>query len=405
MRKIAAVAVLLLSAYVGIGAGQVAVKPGGEKLADVIGRLQGKGGDISFPCGSFEVDNTITIAADGVALHGSGYCSQIRVMTNRDVFDVTKAFFVLEGFEIVIASPEDRTGAALVRGNGSQGRLEHLRFTGSSKISNNGRVYYSDNQQGGLWSFFDLRFTGGATWQSFISLTSSTEKTVASTRVMNVIGPPTFTDAAFDFNGAIDTFQITNLDLAMRAGHVFWLRNTVGSPIAPRWVFCTNCSIETRGTTAIQLDACRDFSYHGYISGADLAIAIGSGAVETDFSHVVFASMLKGAITIAAGSASTSITDNFFEDTTNAAANQYNSITVAPGASNFQISGNLWRSTNRYKAHYAIALSPGPTGNYTITNNLIPNDSYATGAASMGATGTGYVVSGNTGMVNKTDVK
>jgi hypothetical protein len=404
MKRSGAILVLLLFVLVGLGAAQTAVKPG-EKLADVIGTLQGKGGDLTFPCGSYDVDNTITIAADGVALHGSGYCSQIRVNTNRDVFDVTKAFFVLEGFEIVITSSQDRAGAALVRGNGSQGRLEHLRFSGSGKLANNGRVYYSDNQQGGLWSFFDLRFTGGATWQSFISLTSSTEKTVASTRVMNVIGPPTFTDAAFDFNGAIDTFQIVNLDLAQRAGHVFWLRNTVGSPIAPRWVFCTNCSIETRGTTAVQLDAARDFSYHGYISGSDLGAAIGSAASNIDFSHVIFASLLKGAITIAAGSASVSIKDNFFEDTTNAANNQYNTITVAPGASGFQISGNQWHSTNHNKAHYAIVLSPGPTANYGVTDNLIPNDTYAAGAASMGGTGAGYVVSGNTGMTNKTDVK
>ncbi len=403
MRKLVAVAVLLIAGFVAVGAAQVAVKPN-ERLSEVVGRLQGKAGEIDFPCGLYEVDDTINISVDGVWLRGSGYCSQIHVTTNKDVFNVTKAFFALEGFEVIIASAQDRTGANFIRGGGSQGRVEHVRFTGSPTLSNNGRIFYADSQAGSGWVWDDVRLSGGVTWQAFISMNSGTEKTVASTKITNSGGGVTFTDAAFDLNGAIDTFQLTQIDMPLRHGHVFWLRNTLGSPIAPRWVLCSNCSIETRGSTAIQLDASRDFSYHGYVSGADLAVFVGQGAVDTDISHIVFPSMIKGAITIAAGAVNTMIKDNFFEDTTDGGLNQYNTITVQPGASNFQITGNMWRSTNSHKARYAIDLGQG-VSNYSLVDNQIPGNIGNSVPIANPVGGTNYVVTGNSGTPDKTAVK
>jgi hypothetical protein len=380
----------------------------GEKLSAAIARLQDKGGAINFPCGSYDADSTIDIAADGVWLRGSGYCSRIRVTSNTDVFNVTGALFALEGFEIIVDTAQDRAGANFIRGGGSQGRVSHVRFTGSYKLANNGRVFYADSQAGGLWFWEDVRFTGGSTWRAFLALTSATDKTVASTRVSNVVGAVSFTDAAFDLNGAIDTFQVIQIDLPLRKGRAFWLHNGVNSPISPRLVYCqANCSIETRGgSTAIQLDASRDFSYHGFIAGADVTgVYVGPGAIDTDLSHITFMNLMKGAITIAAGSINTMVKDNFFEDTTNQEANRYDTISVEPGASNFQIIGNTWRSTNRYKARYAINLAAGRTSNFRVLDNQIAIDIYGTGSVSNAATGPNFVIMGNDGTANKSDLK
>ncbi len=405
-KRFVALVMLLAGGLACASNAQVTATPG-EKLSAAVGRLQGKGGAIFFPCGSYDADSTINIAADGVWLRGSGYCSQIHVTTKADVFDVTGAFFVLEGFEIVIDSTQDRAAASFIHGAGSQGRVSHVRFSGSYKLANNGRVFYADSQAGGLWLWEDVRFTGGATWRAFLALTSATDKTVASTRVTNVVGAAAFTDAAFDLNGAIDTFQVIQIDLPLRKGRAFWLHNNVGSPISPRLVYCqANCSIETRnGSTAIQLDASRDFSYHGFIAGADMGVYVGPGAIDTDISHVTFMNLMKGAVTIAAGAINTLIKDNFFEDTTNQEANRYDTVTVEPNASNFQIVGNTWRSTNKYKARYGVSLAAGRTGNFRLVDNQLPSDVYGTGSIGNAASGPNFMIMGNDGSINKTDIK
>lgn len=396
-------ALVLLCGYVGIGVAQMTATSG-QKLSDAIGKLQGKGGQLFFPCGRYEADNTVNVQANGVYLRGSGYCSQIVVTTSRDLFNVTGELFVLEGFEIVVDATADRSGAAMVRGNGTQGLISHVRFSGSYKLGNNGYVYYANSPQGGGWFFEDIRMTGGTTWRAFLSLSSATGKTVASTWVTTTGGGVSFTDAAFDLNGAIDTLQIAQTDFSLRGGRVFWLRNTVGAPIAPRWVMCSNCVIETRGSTAIQLDASRDFSYHGCIAGADLAVYVGKGAADTDISNTIIVSTMKGGITIDAGAVNTLVKDNFFEDTSNGGANAYDTITVESGATDFQIAGNMWRSTNNYKARYAINLS-GASNSYRVVNNQIPANAYSSGATRNVGGGANFVVSGNSGTPDKSSVK
>lgn len=398
------------------GFAQVTATPG-EKMSVSVAKLQGHGGQIFFPCGNYDVDGTIDVKADGVYLRGSGYCSRIHITASTDVFNVMGAFFVLEGFEVVIDSAQDRTEANFIRGSASQGRVSHVRFSGSSKIANNGRIFFSNSQAGGLWYFEDIRITGGGftsagltvgpVWRAFIALTSATDKTISGTSVINVVGTPGFTDAAFDFNGAIDTVQLVQLNLGPTKGRVFWLHNSVKSPISPRLVYCQNCSIETRnGSTAIQLDASRVFSFQGGIGGADvMGVYVGPGAIDTNLSNIFFLSLRKGAITIAAGAQNTLIKGNIFEDTTDQATNQYDTITVEPGAANFVIADNLWRSTNRYKARYAINLPSGGASSYRLLNNQISNDVYATGTINNAAKGQSYAVTGNSGVADKSDVK
>jgi hypothetical protein len=416
-RYLAALWLALVCVFAGPALAQVTATPG-EKVSSALAKLQGHGGQIFFPCGSYDVDSTVNVKADGVYLRGSGYCSGIRVTTNADAFNVAGALFVLEGFEIVIDSQQDRVGASFIVGNNSQGRVSHVRFSGSTKIPNNGRIYFSNSQSGGLWYWEDIRITGGGfteaglvtapVWRAFIALTSSTGQTISSTSVLNLVGAPAFSDAAFDLNGAIDTLQVEQLNLGLTKGRVFWLHNSVKSPISPRLVFCqANCSIETRGgSTAIELDASRIFSFHGGIGGADdMGVYVGSGAVDTDLSHIFFVSLRKGAITIAAGAMNTIVKDNIFEDTTDQAANQFDSITVEPGAANFVIAENLWRSTNRYKARYAINLPPSGAREYRLLHNQIPSGVYTTGAINNSATGQNFAVVGNSGTPDKSDVK
>jgi hypothetical protein len=173
-------------------------------------------------------------------------------------------------------------------------------------------------------------------------------------------------------------------------------------------VYCqANCSIETRGgSTAIQLDASRIFSFHGGIGGADdIGIYVGPGAVDTDLSHIFFVSLRKGAIKIAAGAMNTIVKDNIFEDTTDQAANQFDSITVEPGAANFVIADNFWRSTNKYKARYAINLSSAAPSNYRLVNNQVPADVYGTGSVNVAAGGVNYVIVGNSGIVDRSNTR
>lgn len=397
--------------------GEVTATPG-EKMSSALAKLNGYGGLISFPCGSYEVDSTVLVKADGVYLRGSGYCSRIYVTTNADAFNVAGALFVLEGFEVVIDSQKDRLAASFIVGRNGQGRVSHVRFNGSTKLPNNGRIYFSDSPAGGLWYWEDIRIVGGGfangrldigpIWRAFIALSSSTQNTISSTSVFNVVGAPAFTDAAFDFNGAIDTVQIEQLNLGLTKGRVFWLHNSVKSPISPRLIYCqANCSIETRsGSTAIQLDASRIFSFHGGIGGADeMGVYVGPGAVDTDLSHTFFVSLRKGAITIAAGAMNTLVKDNMFEDTTDEANNRYDTITVQPGAANFVIADNLWRSTNRFKARYAINLSSPAPSDYKLLDNQIPRDVYDTGAVNVATGGVNYVISGNTGIADRKDAR
>jgi hypothetical protein len=397
--------------------GEVTATPG-EKMSSAIAKLNGHGGLISFPCGSYEVDATIDVKADGVNLRGSGFCSQIRVTAGTDAFNVAGALFVLESFEVVVDSPKDRSGTSFIVGRNGQGRVSHLRFNGSTKTPNNGRIYFSDTPAGGLWYWEDIRIVGGGfangrweigpVWRAFIALSSSTGNTISSTSVFNVVGAPAFTDAAFDFNGAIDTVQIAQLNLGLTKGRVFWLHNSVHAPISPRLVYCqANCSIETRnGSTAIQLDASRIFSFHGGIGGADeMGVYVGPEAVDTDLSHIFFVSLRKGAITIAAGATNTLITDNIFEDTTDDGNNAFDCVNVQPGAANFAIANNLWRSTNRYKARYAINLSSSAPSNYQLLNNRMPADVYQTGAVYAVAGGSNYVISGNSATADRKDAR
>ena len=403
--------------FAGSAFGEITATPG-EKMSSALAKLNGYGGMVSFPCGSYEIDSTIDVKADGVYLRGSGYCSRIYVTTNADAFNVSGALFVLEGFEIVIGTEKDRVAASFIVGKNSQGRVAHVRFNGSTKIPNNGRIYFSNMPAGGLWYWEDIRIVGGGftdrglvtgpVWRAFIALTSSTWNTISSTSVFNVVGAPAMTDAAFDFNGAIDTVQIEQLNLGLTKGRVFWLHNSVKAPISPRLIYCqANCSIETRGgSTAIQLDASRIFSFHGGIGGADeMGVYVGPSAVDTDLSHISFVSLRKGAITIAAGAMNTLIKDNVFEDTTDAGNNAYDSIIVQPGAASFVIADNLWRSTNPYKARFAINLPSSGAHDFRMLNNQIPSDAYATEAISNSAKGKNFAVVGNSGTADKSDVK
>src|SRR5262249_15882008 len=148
-------------------------------------------------------------------------------------------------------------------------------------------------------------------------------RTIASIQIDDIKSSATWSDAAFVFDGAIDTVHLNGLDLANGLGNgkpILHLRNTVAAAITPRWIHCVNCTIESRDGTAIRLDASRDFRFvGGYIATATVGVAVGSGAIDTDISHNAFANIGQQAVTIAGGSLNTLIESNTFDETGNRA--------------------------------------------------------------------------------------
>ena len=256
-----------------------------------------------------------------MSISGGGYASKIRVMGAGDVFTVSAPLFQLQDLEVTVAETASRANAAIVHAStatAGQGFIFDVRFTGNTASPNNGSIFVADAPSAGLWQIDHIRVPGGTTWASIAKLTSKGPHSVASNQFSHVQGNAHWSEAAFVLDGFIDTVQISDIDLAVvggGGGTIIWAKNTVGAATNPRWIECKSCNIEGGlADTSVRLDASRYFSYSGYIAGSSVGVAVGSGAVNTDLSNTVFASIQKSAVTIADGAIHTQILGNFFDD-------------------------------------------------------------------------------------------
>lgn len=358
----------------------------------------GTSGKVVIPCGTYTSIAPITVSTEGAFIQGYGLCSKININHMGDAFDVTGALFKLRDVEIVIGTTASRAGAAILDIQAGQGTVENVRITGAAGSTQNGMMFKMENASADSWSFGRIRFSGGHPWQSAWRM-MGTANTVASTKIVDAGGNPTWTDALFDIDGAIDTLQISTLDTPTTSGKIFRVRNTVGGIVDPRWIQCSNCSIESAGGTAIDLVTSQDFTYHGYIATATIGVDVGAGAKETDLSAIQFTNIAQNAVVIRDGSIGTNVVNNFFTDTGNAGG-VFDSILVKANADDFNISGNRWRAGATIPQN-CVEIEVGNSNVYTLRDNMCPATARSVAAITNGGTGGVFTVDNNTDTANK----
>jgi hypothetical protein len=336
-----------------------------NSLKATLAALERTGGIADLPCGIYEVDTaeSIAITRTGVGIQGSGYCTRIRIHGTGDLFRVSGELFRLENLEIEVATNADRRTAA-VRADANQGHVANLRITGNPRSPNNGTAFALESDRADLWHFDHVRIPGGARWTSIwrMALTSGT---VASTRISNSV-------AVFDIDGAVDTLEIVNSDFPSQGGSIFWIHNSVGAGISPRWIHCVNCYVEAPSAVAIRLDAVRDFRYQGYIATALTAVQIGQNASQVGIISTEIVNIGESAITIAPGAIDTTIAFNSFEDIGVARNDTFDCIKVAADASHWRVRDNSLRASGRKKPRFGLFVAPGRSTDYEYSGNSFP---------------------------------
>ena len=333
----------------------------------------------------------ISVNIDGVYIFGFGFgdYGNIQVIGTGDVFDVTGQFFQLRNLAITITgtgSP-NRTGSAIVHAAGmlaTNGTIEDIRFHGLSSV-NNGSIFLDDSPGAGGWVMNNIRIVSGTTWTSIASLlANSRSSTISGFFFSQITAGGAYTDAAFVFDGAIDTVQISDINIAwvnLGTGTKIWARNSFNVPVNPRWIECKNCNIETDpNSTAIRLDASRFFSYSGYVAGAGTGIAVGASARDTDLTHTIFETIYQNAVTVAAGAVNTNVSQNVFEDTgLGNGGNQYDTIDVPNGVTGgLQISDNFFSPyTSQFLPRYGIDIRGYSTA-FSLLHNNMPLTAFGT---------------------------
>lgn len=358
----------------------------------------GTSGKVVLPCGTYTSIVPVTVTTNGVFIEGYGLCSVININHVGDGFDITGTLFKLRDVEIQVGTASNRSGAAIFDIQNGQGTIENVRITGNGASANNGIMFKMENALSDSWSFGRIRMSGGHTWQSAWRM-MGTANTIASTRIVDLGGNPLWTDAMFDIDGAIDTLQISTMDTPGMSGKIFRVRNTVGGIVDPRWIQCSNCSIEAAGSTAIELVNSQDFTYHGYIATATVGVDIGANAKETDISAVQFTNINENAVIIRNGSIGTNVVNNFFTGT-GLSAGIFDSILVKADADDFNISGNRWRAGATIP-QTCIEIEAGNTNNYILRDNACPATARSGASVVNAATGGSFVVENNTAHANK----
>jgi len=344
---------------------------------------------VSIICmGRSEIPSSITINHAGVGLH------------------ITGAYFKLQGCDLNVGTAASRSNVPLIDAAVQGGMITEVRFGGNASSRNNGIAFSSSGAGfgGGLWTLRDLLIWQGV-WTSFVSITSGNNPhTAADFHLFNLISQvnTSFTDASVVLDGKLDTVVMDQLDVGNSApGTALHIRNTLSAgPGFPRWVRCTDCSLEAGGNTggtALKIDAGRDIQYHGYIASAKTGAAITGSSSETngvDLSHITFTNIGQSAITLPASANRVKIADNNFDDICNQATNTYDGISVAPNASEFSISGNMWRNNGAKKCRYGVNVAGGASNSYIVAMEEYPSGTFGTSFLKDGGSGTNKFLMG-----------
>lgn len=311
-------------------------------------------GTVFLSPGAYDISTEIQVTQPGIRIIGYGLASTVLNLTNPrgNVFNVTGSKFELRDLEMSATVP--KTDGSVVVMGGGEGLVHNVRFSG-----NFWNGFTADSSSGDNWSLDTIRVMGPASWNYFLRLSAAT-RTVASTHVRNlyVSNRIIWKTASIVLDSGVDTFICSDSEL----GPVL-VQSTLG-PQAPRWLRFVDVLIEPGGGggmhyegTGLQVDASRDLRYlGGYISGARTGAAIGPAARGVEIANTQFVTIERSAVTIASGAHDVTIVNNTFEDTGIEAGGTYDTVAVAPGTTDFDISHNMFKSAQRNRPRYNLAL-------------------------------------------------
>ena len=339
-----------------------------------------------------------TIAVNGIKIRGAGKGATVFDLDSAtsDFFTVTGKYFELSGMHIRPAQGVKRTSGNLVVAHAALGLVHDVLLVDPF----NG--FLLEGPTTGGWTFNNISIeTSGGNW-NYLFKTYSASGTSTSFSIHNVSG--SLTNAVEQgplmiFDSRTDTVSLTDINIVGAGGQpIVRCQDTDKAGVGqwPRWVHFENSFLESPHSTVIDLQNSRDFSYqNGYLSNANVGIAIGPGAFDTKIIGNALPNLAQQGITIAAGSKASTIKGNTFDSDGMSGAG-VPIVDVAANASNFSIEGNQAYSFYGQAnwPNYGVRIATGKSTRFLVVNNDFQQTKL--GAVHNGATtGTVYTVSGN----------
>lgn len=315
-----------------------------------------------------------TISVNGIKVLGAGKGATIFQLgsANSTFFTANANYFELAGMHVRPAPGVVRNAGNLLVAHGALGMVHDVLLVDLF----NGFLLEGPNTGG--WTFDSISiFTAGGTW-NYLFKTYSATATTSSFTIRNVGGDlhgGVQAGPLFVFDSRTDTVNLSDINIVGAGGQpVVRCQDTdnAGRGQWPRWIHFTNSFFEAPGATVIDIRNGRDFSYqNGYVSGANVGIAVGPGAFDTKIIGNVFPNLTRQAITIAAGSVATIVQGNTFDGTGTSANGVYPIIDVAPSATDFTISSNQSRSfyPSTNWPSYGVRIAAGRSTRFFVNDN------------------------------------
>jgi len=346
--------------------------------------------------------NTITVNALKNLGAGKGATIFEIDSPTGNLFTVEGKYFELGKVHIRPKQGVVRTGGHVVVAHNSHGDVHDV------ALIDPWNGFLMEGPLSGPWSFDNITInTSGGNWH-YLFRTISTTGTSTSFNVHNVSGDLNRGHQfgpLMVFDSRTDTVALSDINIVGAGGQpIVRCQDSLnaGQGQWPRWIHFTNAFLEAPGSTVIDIQSARDFSYqNSYVSGANIGIALGPAAFDTKIIGNVFANLAQQAITVAAGSRATVIQGNTFDSSANTGNGRFPLIGVAAESSEFSIIGNQAFSfyPQGQWPGYGVHVSAGNSSHFAITNNnfqQIRSEPVHNGANPGGD----FAVSGNAGVRN-----
>lgn len=328
------------------------------------------GGNIVLPPGSYKVTAPLSVTGNSVSIVGLGRSSLLIVAHVGNVFNVSGQDFVCSDMGLTFTQTATRTGALVFNPTGLLGSVRNVTVLGSSSFNNGGFAGHLA-AGGSSWTYRDIVFIGGTTWD-YLFKVKGTVGTVSGFLLQDwVVFSTTFGDAGFIFDTLTDTVKMAHCQIVgATAAPVIHVRNT-GAGQAPRWVRMIDVSTEAASLgPCLKIDDGRDIRYlDGYFASA-LNAALLNGGTSLDISHNIITNIQQHGIVQGAVPVGVRVVDNDFDDGAGlATTNTYDCINVANGATNFTYEDNRFRAPSAAKPRYAINISGSSCGFFGLADN------------------------------------
>lgn len=316
--------------------------------------------------------NTITVNALKILGAGKGATIFEIDSPTSNLFTVEGKYFELGKIHIRPRQGVTRTGGHVVVAHNSHGDVHDL------ALIDPWNGFLLEGPLSGPWSFDNITInTSGGNWH-YLFRTISTTGTSTSFNIHNVSGDLNHGHQfgpLMVFDSRTDTVALSDINIVGAGGQpIVRCQDSLnaGQGQWPRWIHFTNAFLEAPGSTVIDVQSARDFSYqNSYVSGANIGIAIGPAAFDTKIMGNVFANLAQQAITVSAGSRATVIQGNTFDSNANTGNGSFPLIDVAADASEFSIIGNQAFSfyPQGQWPGYGARVAAGNSSHFSITNN------------------------------------